>query len=536
MPGGTVAVGVKARCARGRVGPRVIESLHSHRHGSEFETDLCVIGSGPAGLALARQFLRGNNRVLVVESGGEEPEADAQTLNRGHVTGRPYDALETGRRRGFGGTSWIWTGQCLPLGPEAFVERPWAPRTRWPMEWEELTPYYDRATEFFGLEPHHWREDMRSAFGIPALPLDPSLLGKRGAVLTDELRFGPKYIPEFRGAPHLAALVNATVVGLHLSPAADAITGVDVATLDGRRAHVRAKAFVLAAGALENTRLLLLCPGLGDRLPALGRYFQDHPAGVCAQVEPKDRLELQNLFAVCHGRGARYSLRLRLADEAQKRAEVVACESTVVWAQPPGVVALYRLAARGRRPGTVASDLRTVLRDRKEVLSAARRYRRGLNAATRDVPLSLLIVCEQVPNPDSRLTLADEPDALGLPRISVDWRLGEIEHRAMVTMADAVTVEFKRLGLGVVHREEWLDQLDGWKSEIRDTWHPAGSTRMGADATDSVVDSHGRVHGLDNAFVVGSSTFPGVGAANPTLTIVAMALRLAERLKTSVFS
>src|SRR5206468_9890032 len=140
--------------------------------------------------------------------------------------------------------------------------------------------------------------------------------------------------------------------------------------------------------------------------------------------------------------------------------------------------------------------------DRKEVLSAARRYRRGLNAATAGVPLSLLLVCEPVPNPDSRLTLADEPDAFGLPRISVDWRLGEVEHRTMTTMADAVTAEFKRLGLGVVRREEWFDQLEGWRSEIEDTWHPAGSTRMGADATDSVVDSHCRVHGLDNAFVV----------------------------------
>jgi choline dehydrogenase-like flavoprotein len=225
-----------------------------------------------------------------------------------------------------------------------------------------------------------------------------------------------------------------------------------------------------------------------------------------------------------------------LADEAQKRAEVAACEAFVVWSQPPGVAALKRLAAKGRRPGAFLSDLRKVLADREEVLSAAGRYRRGLNAATTGVPLSLALVCEQVPDPDSRLTLADEPDAFGVPRIIVDWRIGETEHRTMMTMADAVTAEFRRLGLGEVHRKEWFDQLDVWKSVIRDTWHPAGSTRMGADATDSVVDSHGRVHGLDNAFVVGSSTFPGVGAANPTLTIVAMAIRLAERLKTSVFS
>jgi choline dehydrogenase-like flavoprotein len=515
---------------------RVIESLHSHPHGSEFETDLCVIGSGPAGLALARQFLRDDTRVLLVESGGEEPEAETQTLNRGLVTGRPYGALEVGRTRGFGGSSWIWTGQCLPLGPEAFVERPWIPHTRWPMEWEELSSYYDPAIEFFGLERHSWREDMRSAFGIPALPLDPSLLGTRGPVLTSEMRFGPKYSPEFRRAPRLTSLLNATVVALRLSPSGDAVWGAEIATLDGRRARVLAKAFVLAAGAIENTRLLLLCPGLSDRLPALGRYFQDHPMGVCAQVEPNDRLALQNLFAVGHRRGARYALRLRLADEAQKRAEVAACEAFVVWSQPPGVSALYRLAARDRRPGAFVSDLRKVLADRKEVLSAASRYRRGLNAATAGVPLSLALVCEQVPDPDSRLTLADEPDAFGVPRISVDWRLGETEHRTMMTMADAVTAEFKRLGLGAIRREEWFDQPDAWGSVIRDTYHPAGSTRMGADATDSVVDAHGRVHGLDNAFVVGSSTFPGVGAANPTLTIVAMALRLAERLKTSVFS
>src|SRR5437588_2655595 len=245
---------------------------------------------------------------------------------------------------------------------------------------------------------------MRSSFGIPAPRFDDSVLGTSHPALTGEMRLDRRYITEFRRATRVSTLLNATVVGLRLSPSGDAVTDAEVATLDGRRARVRAKAFVLAGGAIENARLLMMCPGLTDRLPALGRYFQDHPSEICARVEPTDRLELQDLFAVCHRRGRRYALRLRLADEAQRRAEVLACEGTLVWPVSPGLAALRRLAAGSRRPGAALSELPRAVRDGKEVLSAARRYRRGLNSAPAGVPLSLVLFCEQAPAPNCRLT------------------------------------------------------------------------------------------------------------------------------------
>jgi choline dehydrogenase-like flavoprotein len=128
--------------------------------------------------------------------------------------------------------------------------------------------------------------------------------------------------------------------------------------------------------------------------------------------------------------------------------------------------------------------------------------------------------------------LDGERDALGMPRIRLDWRLTDLDRRSLLRTHEALAKEFGRTGLGRIQIEAWLqDDKAGWSDELSGGYHPMGTTRMADDPRRGVVDRHCRVHGLTNLYVAGSSVFPTGGSANPTLTIVALALRLAEHLK-----
>jgi choline dehydrogenase-like flavoprotein len=141
---------------------------------------------------------------------------------------------------------------------------------------------------------------------------------------------------------------------------------------------------------------------------------------------------------------------------------------------------------------------------------------------------------EQAPNPDSRVTLSTEKDALGLPRARLDWQLTELDKRTMRTFYQVLGREMGRTGTGRVQIRDWLLSDDRtWPSFVSGGWHHMGTTRMSGDPKQGVVDANSRVHGLANLYIGGASVFPTAGAVNPTLTLVAMSLRLADHLKAS---
>jgi choline dehydrogenase-like flavoprotein len=153
------------------------------------------------------------------------------------------------------------------------------------------------------------------------------------------------------------------------------------------------------------------------------------------------------------------------------------------------------------------------------------------------VELALLVRAEQAPNPHSRVTLADECDVLGMPRVRLDWRLSELDVHSVEQLVGALGREFERLGLGRVQAAPWLsDSSRRWQTDPLVSAHPIGgdhhmgTTRMADSPARGVTDTFGRVHGLDNLYIAGSSLFPTSGWANPTLTIVALAMRTADRL------
>lgn len=501
---------------------------------SALEADLCIVGGGVAGIAIARELAGQGFRICLLESGGVDPEPETQALYRGENVGIPNFPLHGSRLRYLGGSSNHWEGWCGPLAEIDFEERPWIARSGWPFTRAELAPWYARANDWLGLGPFVYDDrildEWRSAGWAGSLAaFDPE------RVRAGYWRFShpPKRVGVAERAmlereTSLRVLLHANAIEFATDESGRRVRHVEVRSLDGRRGRVVARAFVLACGGLENPRLLLASrggshpTGLGNARGLVGRSFMDHFQVDIAHLDASDpealALAIPNPSEDPGSRGVYYSL----APSLQRRLEV------------PNSSAFLGIAYGADEP-----------RD-EETVGALERLARRLGVGTVAAPppasakrrikaLTLRCFGEQLPNPDSRVSLGTERDALGMPRLRLDWRLTETDRRGLRVLAETLGTELARLGLARTRVAGFLseerDSDPTWSDDLLGGHHPMGTTRMSLRPEQGVVDATSRVHGVANLFVAGSSVFPTAGHANPTLTLVALAMRLADHLK-----
>jgi choline dehydrogenase-like flavoprotein len=520
-------------------------SFHDARRipdGTRFECAVCVIGAGAAGLTIARALAGSEASVLVLESGGLEPEAETEALNTLSVVGHPY-AAEGSRLRYFGGSTNHWGGHCVPLPSSAFERRDWIAHSGWPFGLEVLEPYYARAHEVLEIGPYDYRpEPVARRLGLDLLPLESETVA---TVLSryHRQRFGPRYGPELDEASNVSVLLYATVTEITLDHDRRTVRGVTVRTLAGNTLEVTASVFVLATGGIENARILLLnhdqiAGGLGNQNDLVGRFFMEHIWCESGMILPLDQDAARfRLYAEEIPFEGDYAVRCHLAlPDAQTRALRIAGYRVELqigrsYAWYPAVRSLDRLdlaVGRFELERITTRDILTILEDLGPVLSSL--------WDQSDAPLvyGFSNFVEQVPNPESRVRLAKARDALGQNRAELDWRPTRQDEDGIRLAQALIAREVGRSGLGrmLVTSSEPGDTIlpdAGWGN------HHMGTTRMHADPKQGVVDTDCRVHSIGNLFVAGSSVFPTSGYANPTLTIVALALRLADHLQTRFF-
>jgi choline dehydrogenase-like flavoprotein len=508
------------------------------------DADVCIAGSGPAGLALARELVDTGLRVLVLESGGDAADAAAAALNDGDNTGDRPMGLQDGRLRAFGGAGRLWAGQCMRLDAADFEARPWVPQSGWPIGLAELRPYYDRAERFFGVsgEASHDARSLYAPFGLAPLDVDPGELRHVASVFAPAPDVGAACRRALDRAANVRLVLETTLTRLMHDPSSSAITQAEVHEASGRRRIVRARAFVLCAGGIENARVLLASNGPGNDHDLVGRFLLDHPNGRAGLVATRRPSVLQDRFGLLYRRPFRFYPKLGLGAEVQRREQVLT-SALMINSDfgERGIEAarrLVRAARRGARPAGLAGDLARIAIDGPRMLGTAwRRYGRGLSPSSRDSVIWLQTYAEQAPNRDSRIRLSDRCDRFGVPLPRVEWRFTDLDRRTAAVMVATVGRELGRLGIGQVEPAPWLTARDGgWASGVYDAYHPSGTTRMADDPARGVVDRDCRVHGVHGVYIAGSSVFPTVGFANPTLTIVALAIRLADHLKQHVFA
>lgn len=516
-------------------------------------SDVCIVGAGAAGITLARRLAGSGLEVTLLESGGLDFEQATQDLYRGANVGMPYYPLAESRLRFFGGTMSIWGGRCALLDPIDFVARDWVPHSGWPLGRADLDPYYAQANALLELGEFNYERDIWRTLGVADPGFDPARID---AALWrfDEAgeRFAASRARDLIDAPNVRILLHANVVKVQADRAGRAIENVEVRTHNQPSRRVMARRYVLACGAIENARLLLVSDdvepqGLGNSNDQVGRYFMEHPAGRIGKVETTQPFELwaalQKKFMPS---GPPLAPALRLGDETQR--EQRALNSIVTFKlqrDPKHGVALGNKLYHGlkhsinpTRNGRALDHLYREVRGwiHREIRSTAERLRAkaGLTG------LYLIMRGEQAPNPESRVLLSRERDALGTRRADLDWRLSEIDKHTARVFAHTLDGELRRLGKGSVVASEWLDEQDAqWPVDLTvgnhpiANYHQMGGTRMSADPRQGVVDADCRVHGYANLYIAGSSVFPTGGWANPTLTIIALALRLADHLAES---
>ena len=352
-------------------------------------------------------------------------------------------------------------------------------------------------------------------------------------------RFAWESCADLEADPRCQIVIHATATAIVAE--GGAIERVEARSLGSARLTVRARAFVLAAGGIENPRLLL-ASGLGNGHDQVGRYFMEHPHARGGRIVEGRTWQLLKAFGRRH-RVAGEDLAALIAPSAalQRRERILNTSLTIVARQPEGRRQFIGMKAYSGIKHKMAPTRggRALWMVTKKAAGWAQRHvdpaRPWLLNKLGGVEVALLVRGEQAPNPASRVTLSGERDSTGMPRARLDWRLSEIDVRSVAVLVDALGRELERLGLGRVEPAGWLGS-GRWKTDPLISSHPIGgyhhmgTTRMGTDPRSSVTDPQGCVHGLPNLWVAGSSLFPTGGWANPTLTIVALALRSAERL------
>ena len=479
--------------------------------GSELECEVCIVGGGAAGIVIARELTGSGARVVLLESGGFRTDAPTQQLYEGDVVGHSYAPLAQARVRAFGGSTGHWQGWCRPLEDADFAARPWVPHSGWPLGARDLEPYYRRAHLLCELGPYDYRPEFWSRLtGAAPLPLDKSRVESVVYQLSPPTQFGVVYRDDIRMAANVHALLHANAVRI-VRRDGRAIDRVDVATLTGRRFAVRAKHFVVATGGIENARLLLTS-NVGNDNDLVGRYFAEHPHASAALLALPKRLPAKSFYSFLDTRRGRVRGAWATSRSLERERGILRLAAT-----------LDRVADDPFVPRSAENDRASALGE--DVGEVAR----TLDRSGAHELFALFVRMEQAPNPESRVLLGDATDALGMPKVRLDWRLTDLDRRSLREALAAFAAAVGAARLGRLYARPSVES-DFWPN-VFGGMHHIGTTRMHADPRLGVVDPDCRVHGLGNLYVAGSSVFPTGGYANPTLTIVALSLRLADHLR-----
>ncbi len=518
--------------------------------GETVRGDVCIVGAGAAGISIARVLKDARPgghplQVVLLESGSFQPHRATQALYRGRNVGRDYFPLDACRVRTFGGSTQRWGGWCRALDDDDFEQRDWVSESGWPISQQDLTPYYRGARTLCQLAVIQGEIDRG-----PPLPRRPRVSVSDSALRTvvyqfsPPTRFGQAYRADLAASANTRVYLSANVVrlegGLHGGP----VTGAVVRTLGGNGFRVEARRFILAAGGIENPRILLTSHaarsgGLGNEHDLVGRYFMEHLHVRLGCFVPTDR-DANLSFYMEGRRSVRRPLGAFMLSPEARRARGLAGFTAVLL--PPSrrsAAATLRRQAKLRDPwglhaasiaraGAVGFALRVIDKAVRDIRETGTLTWYGVPVGPGRTVYEVMGRGEQTPWRESRVTIDRTQDQIGMPNVMLDWRVNPRDLKSLTGNLEAIGAVLSRAGIGTLHLPD--DPMGAWAARITGSWHHMGTTRMHRDPRYGVVDADGRVHSVPNLYVTGSSVFPTGGYANPTITILAVALRLADHV------
>jgi hypothetical protein len=548
----------------------IIDARQLPNHHS-IECDICIVGGGAAGITLAYELLKSGKDVVLLESGGARSEPRIQDLYKGQVVDpRKHGRLDFYRQRRFGGTTSVWGGRCAPFDDIDFEARPYVPYSGWPIRKRDLNSYYLRAHAYCDLGDY----DYDTCSALPNQPVEMVPGFRSPHVRTDRLwryslptDFASAFGGALRKSKDIKVYLHANCLKIRANQTGTSVDLLEVASSPAKRFKVRAMRYVLAVGGLEVTRLLLTSNdthpmGLGNSRDLVGRFYLSHMTGDVGEVHfsPKGGEIVWNYERSEDRVYCRRSI--SITEEKQRSDGLLNFRATL--SHPPiedprhgnGVLSAMYLIKRyliarippeysrslsGMAPLQYASEhLGNVIKDSGNVARFSSVWIRQRLLRKRKLPsavfksktntYTLHFDAEQSPNINSRVKLGDTIDIFGIRRLSVDWRFLDLDVQSVVRSCQLMSMAFNRCGVGkMLFRPESM--TDYIRSNCSVGSHHIGTTRMASSGSLGVVDENCRMHGIDNLYIASSSVFPTSGIANPTLTIVALSIRLADHLQ-----
>jgi len=498
-------------------------------NGSLIEGDICIVGAGASGLAIALEWINSPYKVILLEGGGFSYEDAIQELYNGKIIGQPYYPLKSSRLHYFGGTTGHWGGMCAKMDEIDFQERDWVENSGWPIKFQDIEPFYKRAQPILELGPYdysleYWQKQDNS---LVPLPLDPKLVWNKMWQFSPPTRFGKTYKDDIVNAKNLTLYTYANVVDIKAFDHLKSVQEVVVKNHAGKSHIVRAKYFILACNGIQNPRLLLASnkqfpQGLGNENDVVGRYFMEHLEIKSAELWLADAKKM-NLYALT----GKPRAELAITAEAQARYRMLNGTASFIPLNLGKDIKPAIETWSNEDPRTSEDQLHKAHKDvddKKWLVRLTTELYKSYELTTR---------IEQFPNPDSRITLDTETDALGVQRAKLFWKIGDLEKSSIRKLYEIIGRQLGQAGIGRVKLMEYLqDETDkSWPTFTGGGWHHMGTTRMHDDPKKGVVDPNCRVHSMENLFIAGDSCFTTGGAINPTLTIVALSLRLSDHVK-----
>lgn len=541
---------------------------------SSLSCDILVVGSGPAGITIAVTLAEMAFKVVLLDSGGMRETPEKRDMLRGFVFPQgSHEPLENNRRAQFGGTSTAWGGRCIPFDPIDFAKRDWIPRSGWPIYWQEIADYFSRSATLCEIGVPDF--DVTSALPDRQTEMIAGFVGTD--VTTNHLErwgpptnFGRRYGPLLKRSANVTVLLNSTVTSLDFDPGSRRVERANVAVSSDHRFTICPGIVVLACGGIENARLLLnsndvLPVGIGNEHDNVGRYYMSHLTGMHTWAALKDNGK-SLVFDFERHMGTYVRRRFWITPEAQEREKIgnsiatfltpftdsalqANALSSAIFLAKFGV-GLRRHASlahiQAHWPQIVEHSVR-IARNTPQLIPQVAKAIKQRYFSERRLPIllprkndlhnrfGLCYQTEHAPNPDSRIVLHSERDALGIPRSEVRVAFSEIDVRTAVATHTLIRKQLNSSATGdlVYDKNVLFDEITARLRNFDSAAHHIGTTRMSASPRDGVVDTNCRVHGTQNLFVAGSSVFPTSGHANPTFMIVALACRLADHLKSN---
>ncbi|MFH4965889.1 GMC family oxidoreductase [Gaetbulibacter sp. M235] len=497
---------------------------------SIIEGDICIIGAGAAGISIALDWLKTPYKVILLEGGGFEYDDEVQNLYEGKTTGQKYYPLKSGRLHYFGGTTGHWGGMCSPLDEIDFKERHWIENSGWPINKQDLDPFYEKANKVLELGPYnydfsYWNKNLPNL--IP-FPLNKKVIWNKMWQYS-KARFGRLYKETIIEAKKIHLYTYANAVDVKTESNLSVVNEVIVKNHFGKIHTVKAKHFIMACGTIQNARMLLSSnsqtpKGLGNENDLVGRYFQEHLEVASAELWLEKPFKT-DLYSWEYG-VTKASAELAFTEEVQFKEEIL---NGTISLQPLSVAKYLKPKLHTWKDGDPRNSLEVMMNDLNNAEEKALKEKGNI---TYSYQLNTRI--EQAPNPNSRVTIVKERDELGVPRASLNWELTSLEKYSIRRMYQILGQQMGVFNIGRIKLNEFLrDETNN--SLLDDTvnggWHHMGTTRMSIDPKKGVVDVNCKVHGITNLFIAGAACFPTSGAPNPTLTLVALSLRLSDYIK-----